>query len=81
MSAPATLTLADLGRSCPARIVDVGGATALRRRLLEMGVLPGTAIEVVRIAPMGDPMEVRLRGYALSLRRDDARAIKVELVT
>ena len=78
MSGVSTRTLADLGLGRPARIVAVTGAAPLRRRLLEMGVLPGTTIEVVRVAPMGDPIEVRLRGYALSLRRDAARAIAVE---
>lgn len=79
MGEPAALTLAVLELRRRARIVSVGGAVPLRRRLLEMGVLPGTAIEVIRVAPLGDPIEVRLRGYALSLRREDARAIGVEL--
>lgn len=78
MSADLERTVADLGLGQPARIARVGGATPLRRRLLEMGVLPGTMIEIVRVAPLGDPIEVRLRGYALSLRREDARAISVE---
>lgn len=71
-------TLAELGIKQRARITRVAGETTLRRRLLEMGALPGTAIEVVRVAPLGDPIEVRLRGYALSLRRSDAMAIAVE---
>lgn len=50
----------------------------LRCRLLEMGVLPGTEVTLVRRAPLGDPLELRLRGYALSLRRDEADAIVVE---
>jgi Fe2+ transport system protein FeoA len=72
------LSLADLRVREGARVVAVSGRPGLRRRLLEMGVLPGTAIEIVRVAPLGDPIEVRLRGYALSLRREDARAIAVE---
>ena len=71
-------SLADLGLAQRARVTDVSGAAPLRRRLMEMGVLPGTMLEVVRVAPMGDPIEVRVRGYALSLRRADARAISVE---
>jgi Fe2+ transport system protein FeoA len=71
-------TLADLALHRAARVTSVGGEGALRRRLMEMGLLPGTPIEVVRVAPLGDPIEVRLRGYSLSLRRDDARAIDVE---
>ena len=45
---------------------------------MEMGVLPGTAVEVVRIAPMGDPIEVRLRAYSLSMRREDARGVTID---
>lgn len=79
MSETAARTLADLGLGRPALIVGVTAAAPLRRRLMEMGALPGTRIEVVRVAPMGDPIEVRLRGYSLSLRGADARAIAVEL--
>ena len=46
-----------------------------RRRLLMLGATPGTAFEVVRVAPLGDPVEIHLRGYALTLRLDDARKI------
>ncbi len=48
-------------------------------RLLEMGLLPGTEVEMVRLAPLGDPLEIRVRGYLLSLRREEASAIEVEL--
>lgn len=78
MAAPATLTLADLSLGKAGRILSVTGAAPLRRRLMEMGALPGTRVEVVRVAPLGDPIEVRLRGYSLSLRGADARAIAVE---
>lgn len=71
-------TLADLGVDVSAKVARVEGAPALRRRLLEMGVLPGTVVRVVRVAPLGDPLVVRLRGYELSLRHDDARAVAVE---
>ncbi|MEM9067981.1 MAG: FeoA domain-containing protein [Myxococcota bacterium] len=56
-------------------------ARDLRRRLLELGLLPGTEVEVIRRAPLGDPLELRLRGYALSIRREEAEAIDVELVS
>lgn len=45
------------------------------RRLMEMGLLPGTPVEVVRVAPLGDPIEIRVRGYSLSLRRRDAAGV------
>jgi Fe2+ transport system protein FeoA len=51
---------------------------SVRRRLLELGLLPGTHVEVVRRAPLGDPLELRLRGYRLSLRAAEAAAISVE---
>ena len=59
-------------------IVTVGGEGLLRCRLLDMGLIPKTRVTVQRIAPMGDPMEIRLRGYELTLRLEDAD--KIELV-
>jgi Fe2+ transport system protein FeoA len=55
-------------------------AAALRRRLLDMGLTPGTEAALVKTAPLGDPMELRLRGYNLSLRRGDADGIWVEIL-
>jgi ferrous iron transport protein A len=52
-------------------------ARAVARRLLEMGLLPGTRVKVVRVAPLGDPIEIELRGYALSIRHAEANAIDV----
>ncbi len=71
-------SLADLGVGDRALVRRVTGEVSLRRRLLELGVLPGTRLEIVRIAPLGDPIEVRLRGYSLSMRREDARIVLVE---
>lgn len=51
---------------------------ALLQRILEMGVNRGVTVEVVRVAPMGDPIEVSLRGYQLSVRRSEARLIEIE---
>lgn len=55
--------------------IDVEGRT--RRRLVEMGITPGTRVSISRRAPLGDPMEIRLRGYVLTLREEDARKIQV----
>ena len=55
----------------------VGGQGALRRRLLDMGLTPKTIVKVNKIAPMGDPMELNLRGYMLTLRLEDAAKIEV----
>ncbi len=61
------------------KIIDVEGEGPLRRRLLEMGILPNTLIRVIKKAPLGDPLEISIRGYELSLRKEDAKSIKVEV--
>ena len=68
-----TLDRLPVGRT--ATITAVGGEGALRCRLLDMGLIPGTAVTVQKIAPMGDPMELFLRGYVLTLRSEDAAKI------
>lgn len=60
------------------RITGVGGENALRCRLLDMGLTPKTIVSVQKVAPMGDPIEIRLRGYELTIRREDAGQIEVE---
>ncbi len=80
MTAPpggAGRTLADLPVGGHGRIRSIDAPAALRQRLLEMGLVEGTPVEVVRFAPLGDPMEIRVRGYHLSLRRADARGVTV----
>ena len=72
-----TLDLLPLGQE--AVITAVGGAGALRLRLLDMGLIPKITVRVEKIAPLGDPIELRVRGYALSLRKEDARNIHVEV--
>ena len=69
--------LGDLSPGDSARVEAVRCAPSVRRRLLEMGLLPGTELEVVRRAPLGDPIEVRLRGYSLSLRKSEASGVAV----
>jgi ferrous iron transport protein A len=71
-------TLAELRPGERARVVSVGGDAEATRRLLDLGVIRGTSLEVVRTAPLGDPIEVRLRGYMLTLRRSQAEDILVE---
>lgn len=70
-----TLDQLPLGRQ--AAITAVGGEGALRRHLLDMGLTPKTAVMVRKVAPMGDPIELHLRGYELTLRLEDARKIEV----
>ena len=73
------MTLDKLPLGQEAVITAVGGEGPLRCRLLDMGLIPKTRVRVEKIAPLGDPMELRVRGYALSLRREDAREIQVEV--
>lgn len=72
------MTLEDLQVGKNAVIVKVGGEGALRCRLLDMGLIPGTGIMIKKVAPMGDPIEIRIRGYELTIRMDDAKKIEVE---
>lgn len=71
------MTLDKLPLGQEAVITAVGGEGALRCRLLDMGLIPNTKVTVQKIAPMGDPMEIRLRGYELTLRLDDAAKIEI----
>ena len=71
-------TLADL-KPGESGVVDVGGGEkALHRHLLDMGITPGVSILLQKTAPMGDPVELHLRGYALTLRLEDARKITLK---
>ena len=63
-----------------ARIETVGGEGALRQHFLDMGVIPGTEVTLVKLAPMGDPMELRIHGYELTLRLADAGEIGITLL-
>ena len=72
------MTLDQLPVGQSGTITAVGGEGPLRCRLLDMGLIPGTAVTVRKEAPMGDPMELRLRGYELTLRKADAANITVE---
>ena len=65
-----------VGEDC--RVVKLHGEGAVKRRIMDMGITRGTDIHVVRVAPLGDPVEVTVRGYSLSLRHEDADMIEVE---
>ena len=71
------MTINDLTLGQSAVITAVGGEGALRRRLLDMGLTPKTRVQVYKMAPLGDPMELHLRGYALTLRKEDAAKLTV----
>lgn len=72
------MTLAELAVGQTAVITKVAGEGPLRLRLLDMGIIPKTKVALVKVAPMGDPIEIRLRGYELTLRKEDAAFITVE---
>lgn len=78
--AMAVKILSELRAKEKGRIVRVEGGGSIGRRMMDMGVVKGTEVEVVRVAPLGDPMEVRLKGYSLSVRKEEAERIKVEVV-
>lgn len=71
-----TLDMLKIGEK--ATITSVGGEGPLRLRLLDMGLIPKTKIMIRKVAPMGDPIEIHLRGYELTIRVDDAKKIEVE---
>ncbi len=75
---PSTLDRLNPGQR--ARVEAVLGADALVQRLLEMGLLEGEEVEVVTVAPLGDPIEIRLRDYRLSLRRSEAARVSVTVL-
>lgn len=74
------MTLNELKVGQSARIVSVGGEGALRNRLIDMVLIPHTSLTLRKIAPMGDPIEIRIRGYELTLRLEDAANIGIEVL-
>ncbi len=75
------ITINDLKCGEQAKVIGfVKGAKQYRHKLLAMGLTPGTVFELARIAPLGDPIEINVRGYALSLRKNEAEAMQIERV-
>ena len=73
------MTLNELKIGAAAVITAVGGDGALRCRLLDMGIIPKTRVTLQKVAPMGDPIEIRVRGYVLTVRVEEAEKIEVEV--
>ena len=71
-------TLRDIKIGGRAKVVKVHGEGALRRRIMDMGITKGVEIRICKVAPLGDPLELTVRGYELSLRKADAEMIEVE---
>lgn len=74
------MTLAELKPGQKGRIVQIGALGPLKRRLMDMGIVAGEEITIEKIAPLGDPIEVRIKSYNLSLRKQEANGIQVEAI-
>ena len=71
------MTLANLQIGAVAKVTNIKGNDAITKRLMEMGVVPGVAVKVIKSAPFGDPIQVLVRGYNLAMRRSEADVIEV----
>jgi ferrous iron transport protein A len=72
------MTLKDLKPGQEGVVTSIGEKGPVRKRIMDMGVTPGAMIKVIKVAPLGDPIEVNIRGYELSLRKSEASQITVE---
>ena len=72
------MTLRNVKVGQTVQVTQLNGEGALRRRIMDMGITKGTSVYVRKVAPLGDPVEVTVRGYELSIRKDDAVCIEVE---
>lgn len=72
------MTLRELQPGQIGNVVAINAEGAFKRRIMDMGITAGVTVKLIRIAPLGDPIEVTLRGYQLSLRKDEAASIQVE---
>lgn len=73
------MTLKDVEKGKTVRVIKLNGEGAIKRRIMDMGITKGTSITVRKFAPLGDPIELTVRGYELSLRKEDAAMIEVEI--
>ena len=74
------MTLREVPVHTTVKVVKINGEGAFRRRIMDMGITKNTEIYVRKVAPLGDPVEITVRGYELSLRRDDAESVEVVTV-
>lgn len=75
------MTLAEAAVGHDVRVLTVSGDTEIAKRLMEMGVVPGVAVKIIKSAPFGDPIQLRLLGYDLAVRKTEADIVEVEDVT
>ncbi len=71
------MTLRELKPGQEGKVTGIGEKGPVRRRIMDMGVTPGAMIKVIKVAPLGDPIEVNIRGYELSLRKNEAEQIEI----
>lgn len=74
------MNLTNLPIGVKAKVIAVNGNDAISKRLMEMGVVPGVFVRVIKSAPFGDPLEIRVRGYHLAMRKNEADTIEVNEV-
>ena len=74
------LTLREIGIGESCKVIKLHGEGAIKRRIMDMGLTKGVTVKVVKVAPLGDPIEMTVRGYELSLRKADAELIEVEKI-
>ncbi|MDI1471851.1 MAG: FeoA family protein [Thermodesulfovibrio sp.] len=74
------MNLSELKKGQKAKITSINSKGPIKRRLMDMGVLPGETVEVEKIAPLGDPIDIVVKGYHLSLRKSEAEQINVEVI-
>ena len=75
------MTLKEIEIGKTARVLSVGGSGSLRQHFLDMGLIQGAEVTVIKYAPMGDPIELKIHGYELTLRLEDAEKIQVEEIS
>ena len=75
-----TTTLNEMTPGKKGRILKIAGKGMIKKRIVDMGMVPGAVVEVERYAPLGDPIEIKVKGYHLSLRKEDASLIMIELI-
>ncbi len=73
------MKLSELNPGDTAIIEEVGGTGAIRRRIIDMGITPGIEVKLIKTAPLGDPMQIKVRGYELSIRKTEAENIEIVL--
>lgn len=74
------MTLKDAKPGTTVQVLKISGENVLKRRIMDMGITKGITISVRKVAPLGDPVEITVRGYELSVRKEDAQIIEVEVI-